>query len=156
MGKNILFSFMVLWILTLATYSQTPISQSNLPIFKKLQEDGSPQQVQIFQDRRIDSLLLKYVNGNLKKKSVPGFRIRILSVNNQDNGRQRATEAKSKFITNFPGIGAEIYIIYESPEWKVYLGDFRTRTDAYRVKIQISSIFPNNRVVESQIDYSKL
>ncbi len=112
--------------------------------------------VEIIQDKRIDSLIARYKNDNFKLHTIPGFRIRIFSANNLDNGRKGATEAMKKFIEKFSGLGEEVYLTPESPDWKVYIGNFRTRTDAFRIKKKIESVFPNNRIVECQIDYTKL
>jgi hypothetical protein len=63
-------------------------------------------------------------------------------------------EAKAKFMTSFPDI--EPYPEYIAPYYKIYVGDFRTLPDAFRMKKQIESLFPNAFIVSQNIDYSKL
>ena len=156
MGKTIIVCLIICWIFTKTSYAQSGGSTNSHPLLKELQQNDSPGQVEIIQDKRIDSLLLKYLIINQKNKTMPGFRIRIFARNNIDNGRQGATDAEAKFIDKFSGLGEEVYLIQESPDWKVYIGNFRTRTDAYRIVQQIKSVFPNNRIVECQIDFTKL
>jgi hypothetical protein len=152
----IAISVILLSVTVKSVFAQSSV-QKEVPVIKEIeQKDKSAGHVQIIEDKRIDSLLHKYIDRNSKRKTIPGFRIRVFSANNQDNGRQRAYEAQSKFMTYFPGVYA--YVNYEQPEWKLYVGDFRTRVEAYKMKKQIDSVFPNNsnRVIESQIDYNKL
>ena len=130
-------------------------SSQQLPLIVQLQHsDPNQGQVQIVQDKRIDSLLIRYVSRNYKHQTMPGFRIRIFLANNQDNGRQRAYDTKAKFMNSYPGV--EAYVVYETPDWKVLVGDFRLRTEAFHFKKQIDPMFPNNRLLDTQIDCNKL
>ncbi len=156
MGKTFLTCCILFWIFNNAIYSQSTNTIPDTPFINYFQPKDSAGEVQIIQDKRIDSLIFKYKNDNYKNRTIPGFRIRIFMANNLDKGRQRATEAMRIFIEKFSGLGEEVYLVQESPDWKVYIGDFRTRTDAFRIKKQIESVFPNNRIVECQIDYTKL
>ncbi len=156
MRKEFLFSCFLFSFLTTVIYSQPTNNLYCSPLITHLRNKDTTGEVKVIQDKRIDSLIIRYINENIAEHSVPGFRIRIFSANNLDLGRQRATDAKRIFLEKFSDLGEEVYIIQESPDWKVYVGDFRTRTDAYRIKKQLDSVFPNNRIVECRIDYTKL
>lgn len=135
-------------------FSQTTSTDKYHLIIKSLQQPESGKgQVQIIQDKKIDNLIARYIDNNPHKKSIPGYRIRIFSDAKQ-GADKRTREVKSKFMSNFPDI--EPYPKYEAPYWKIYVGDFRTLTDAFRMKKQIEIFFPNAFIVVSNIDYSKL
>lgn len=156
MSKTVIVCIILSWIINLGSAAQGKHTTGVLPIMAELQQKDSNGFVQIIQDKRIDSLLYKFLTTNKRKQSVPGFRLRIFSANNQENGRKGATDAMTKFIDKFSGLGEEVYRVYESPDWKVYIGNFRTRSDAIKIKKQIESVFTNNLIVVSEIDYTKL
>jgi hypothetical protein len=156
MNKAVIVCIILFWVINFGSLAQGQHTSGEIPIITELQQKDSVGFVQIIQDKRIDSLLFKYLNTNKRKQTVPGFRIRIFEANNQEHGRQRATDEMAKFLNKFSGLGEEVYRVYESPEWKVYIGDLRTRSDAFKIKKQIESVFTNNRIVESEIDYTKL
>lgn len=154
MKKNVFICIFLTLSFFAPVLAQTSLSSNQISLLQDIQETGdSREQVHIFQDSRIDSLIAHYIGQNYKKQTIPGFRIRIFLANNQDNGRQRAYETKARFITAYPDI--EAYVIYETPDWKVLVGDFRSRSDAFRFKKLIDPMFPNNRLIDSQIDCTK-
>jgi hypothetical protein len=106
--------------------------------------------VEILQDKKIDNLLNKYIESNSQKTTIPGYRICIFSESKQGIAKTKADEIRTKFISNYPGI--EAIKRYERPDWRVFVGNFRNRTDAFRLKKHIESMFPNAYIVETQID----
>ncbi len=55
---------------------------------------------------------------------MPGFRIQI----HFGSERNKAQEVRNDFISSFPETGA--YLVYQQPNFKVRIGDFRTRLEA--------------------------
>jgi hypothetical protein len=99
------------------------------------QDTGS---VVVHKDPRIDQLVKKQIEYNElttreARRHVQGFRILIISTNN----RNKANEAKLKVYTNFPELKA--YLMYQSPNFKLKVGNFRDQkeADAYLKKIQM-------------------
>ena len=85
--------------------------------------------VKVFKDARIDSLIahrysLKSVKGGTAKFSSQGYRIQIFS----GASRRDAYNIQARFQTEYPGI--RTYISYTTPDFKVHVGDFRTRLEA--------------------------
>jgi hypothetical protein len=69
-----------------------------------------------------------------------GFRIQL------DNGLERAIKTtKSKFGLEFPAM--KTYILFESPDWKVQVGDYKTRLEADKILNNIKLKFPGAIVV---------
>ena len=144
----LLFSY-----LTLNAFSQIA---SNRPyIISKLQStENSQGHIQIIQDKKIDELLNKMIEKNSQKGTIRGYRIRIFMENSQV-AQQKAVAARSKFLDKFQD-KMEAYYDVKAPIWRVYVGDFRTQTDAFRMLIQIEPFFPNALVVRADVDYNKL
>ena len=109
--------------------------------------------MQVVQDKRIGMLMVKSSEANASKGTIRGFRIRIFSDHSSD-ARKLAYDSKSKFMTNFPDI--ETYFDIKAPDWKMYVGNFRTITDAVRAKKQIEKFFRDAFIVEADIDINKI
>jgi hypothetical protein len=99
-----------------------------IPAFCVAQTRGT---VKVFKDARIDSLIahrngLKSVKGGggAAKFSSQGYRIQIFS----GASRKDAYNIQARFQTEYPGI--RTYISYTTPDFKVHVGDFRTRLEA--------------------------
>lgn len=127
---------------------------SNMDIFQKIQvsEEGLGELV-IFQDMRINELVYNSVQGNKRRGTIAGFRIRIFS-NLGNNARAQSQAAKTRFYELFPEI--PIYRGYHSPYFTVYVGDYRTNIDALKDFKQIKRHFPSAFIVPSNINYPDL
>lgn len=61
---------------------------------------------------------------NAVKLSMPGYRIQLYF----GSERMKAQEIKSSFLQNHPKVPA--YMVYHQPNFKVRVGDFRTKLEA--------------------------
>ena len=98
----------------------------------------------------ISELLQAHVNGNMRKTTVEGYRIQLIQHTNRDNVRAQ----KTKLLTRFPHLRA--YETYDSPFFRLRVGDFKTRLDAYKVYSQIKSSFRNAFIAPDQVNVSEL
>lgn len=94
--------------------------------------------VVVYKDPRIDQLVKKQIEFNElttreARRFVPGFRILLISTND----RVKANDAKIKVYQDFPELKA--YLMYQSPYFKLKVGNFKDQkeADAYLKKIQI-------------------
>jgi len=101
-------------------------------------------------DGRITRLQQKYVELNKLKQSSSGYRIQI----HFGNEREKAKEIKTKFLQAFPEIPA--YDSYQSPNFRVRVGDYRSKLEATKYLKQISTSFPSSFIVTDNIKYPKL
>jgi hypothetical protein len=99
----------------------------------------------VTQDQDITRLLYLHAE-NQKNKPVTGCRILIFSETGA-SGRQRGQEIRSRFMSEFPGI--EPYLSWDPPHYKVYVGDFRTRSEALRQLKSISGSYRSAIIVEN-------
>ena len=98
-----------------------------------------------------NELLAKHVAINKKKcpQLVKGYRVQIYS--SAGNGsRENATHDQIRFLSTYSNINA--YSVWEQPNWKVRVGDCRTRFEAEKLKKEIQASFPNCFVVVDYID----
>ena len=107
----------------------------------------------IIQDERLDELVGRHAKINEERKGIPGFRIRIFSESGQ-NARQNALNVQAKFYNNYPDI--ETYLGYDPPNFKLYIGDFRTRSEALKIQRKISRDYPYSFIVSGLINFPSL
>ena len=80
----------------------------------------------------------KHVELSSKVKTIPGFRVQIASFSGI-NSKTNAFNLRDKFSLDFPE--AQAYIVYDEPNFKVKVGDFRTRLEAYAFLNQIKETY---------------
>jgi hypothetical protein len=92
-----------------------------------------------------------YVSNNASKK-MSGYRIRVFYENGQ-SARGRS-EAISRSISNaYPGIA--VYRTFDSPNYKVCVGDFRTKDEALKVYHALKASYPTALILKDTINYPK-
>jgi hypothetical protein len=134
--------------------AQSQVSSNSPAIITKLRQPANSQgEVQITEDPKIDNFLAKMIDANAKRGTVRGYRILVFRENSQ-RAKERAMDARAKFLSKFPDTEAHLEV--QAPLWWVYVGDFRTLTDAFRMKKQIETLFPIARIAPANINYTKL
>jgi hypothetical protein len=108
--------------------------------------------VEIVQDERIPGLIDKHIYLNENGK-LEGYRVQIF-FDSGNNSKNRAFAKKGQFLSMFPNVGA--YLTFQSPNYKVRVGDFRTRLDAEGFKARIIMDFTDAFVVMDEINYPSL
>lgn len=82
-----------------------------------------------------------------------GFRIQVYSDNNQRTARAEAEKRANAIRAHFPNY--QVYVIFQSPYWRVKAGDFRSRSQAEEAAAQMREILPaygkEMRVVKDHI-----
>lgn len=105
--------------------------------------------IQVIQDDRIDQMVQSHVQYNQKNKDLEGFRIQIFF----DSGNNSKTNARSiydAFTSKYPHVKA--YLTFVAPNYKVRVGDFRTKLDAQRFLNELLPDYPNAWIIADQIN----
>ncbi len=98
------------------------------------------------QDDSLAKVLVKrHVLLNKAKMTMSGYRVQI----HYGNNRTRATEIKAEFILTHPDIPT--YLIYQQPNFKVRLGDFKTRIQAQELLDNITADYPASFIVRDEV-----
>src|ERR1044072_6440827 len=98
--------------------------------------------VTVHKDPRIDMLIKKQIQINElttrdARRDVQGYRILVISTND----RNKANSAKTKIYQEFPELNA--YLMWQSPNMKLKVGDFKSREEAEPYLSAIQRFFPN-------------
>ncbi len=100
-------------------------------------------------DSRIDTLIQIHKEENQRKAGIDGYRVQIFQGN-----KESAYQAKAKFLILHEDL--KVYILFQSPDFRVRVGDFRTRSEALKVKHMIENQFSSTFVVEDEINLPEL
>lgn len=107
--------------------------------------------VTVNQSAAMKSAFDSYVSANASKK-VSGYRIRVYYENNQ-NARNRSEAIARTISGTYPGIG--VYRTFESPNFKVCVGDFRTKDEALKLYHALKSSYPTAIILKETINYPR-
>ena len=107
--------------------------------------------VTVNQSAAMKSAFDSYVSANASKR-VSGYRIRVYYENNQ-NARNRSEAIARSISGTYPGIG--VYRTFESPNFKVCVGDFRTKDEALKLYHALKSSYPTAIILKETINYPR-
>lgn len=107
----------------------------------------------IERDVRLDSLLMKHIRVNRANDGFDGYRVQLFSGSGTE-ARLQANNLRAEFMGNHPNIPA--YLIYQAPNFKVRLGDFRTELEAIHLQRELAYQYPGGFVVRDKIKFPKL
>jgi hypothetical protein len=152
MNSKVLSVFIFVLFFSIQGSAQKDTSFKSNDIFTNI-EKGSQNRIQFDQKEEIHNLVLKHIAKNRHEGGISGYRIRIFSDLGM-NARTESEEAKTRFYEHFPNI--PIYRKYDSPYFKVYVGDFRTKIKAVKNLKRIKREFPKAFIVPDKINYPDL
>lgn len=95
-------------------------------------------QTRITGDVAVTRMVEKHVELNGMVKTIPGFRVQIASFSGI-NSKTSAFNLRDRFMLDYPAVQA--YIVFDEPNFKVKVGDFRTRLEAYAFLQQIKETY---------------
>ncbi len=106
-------------------------------------------------DARMDVLSQKQAQINKRTSMLTsngqykGFRVQLLSTSNRDD----AFKMKADLLAKFPE--EKTYIIFQSPNFKVRIGNCLKKDDAEKLRTKIGKYYPQGAyIVEDAIDYT--
>jgi hypothetical protein len=112
--------------------------------------------VEVDKDPKVDSLIGNYLVGGGKTNtdepasSSNGYRIQIFS----GSDRKQAYNVQSKFQNKFPD--THTYLSYRDPNFKVKVGDFRSRIEAEKMVEEMKPAFGGLFILSEKINLPKL
>ena len=111
--------------------------------------ESSHGNVLIHQDAALRTLVKSHIDTNEDK--FPGWRVQIYFGSGQ-SARQKASSVKKDFYTRY-GQTYAAYIVYDSPYFKVRVGDFRTKAEAMKLKESLNRHYKSIWVKKDNINY---
>ena len=106
-------------------------------------------QITIYTDTLIIENYFKHLLQNKQTSGIPGYRIRIFSESGV-GAKDRQKRVRAKFLSLYQDVDA--YYSYDGLNFKVYVGDCRTRSEAARLYERIYDNFPNAIIVKENIN----
>ena len=97
-------------------------------------------------DERLDLLIQDYND----KKVVKGYRIQLFA----GNSKMEALKIKADFLTKYEETVPDV--VYHSPNFKVRVGNYRDRLEAYRFLKLYKEDFPSAFIVKDEVKASSL
>jgi len=82
--------------------------------------------------------------------SAHGYRVQIYN----GNDRAKATQVKLDFMRRFPGI--RTYMTYVQPQFRVKVGDFRSRPDAQKMYQQVTNLYTPCMIVPDIVEINNV
>jgi len=128
--RNSTFSFLVACLLL-----------SNSPAWSQFGKSAF-----VTRDPRVDVLVDKQIELNgeaIKGRTITtqGFRLLMISTNKRDV----ALDIKSRLMKNYPD--QKSYLYYQSPNFKVQFGNFKTYKDAEKAKSEMEVLFGKDMII---------
>ncbi|MBL7112558.1 MAG: SPOR domain-containing protein [Bacteroidales bacterium] len=123
-------------------------------IFSRLAEERQGAgEITLHADPKLNEFLLKYIEINRGKNGIPCYWIRIYSGSGH-NSRDEAYQVKAKFLNKQEGI--KNIVTYDEPNFKLYVGGYRVKSDALKLLRNIQHDFPSAFIVYDIIDFPDL
>ena len=114
------------------------------------QSSPGSEEVKIIQEKKLDETLILYMEQNRKLGGIPSYWIRIYSGSSHE-ARKEAYDIKAKFLVKYDGIHNEV--LYDDPNFKVYVGGYRTKSEALKLLRRIRRDFPTAFIVYDIIGF---
>jgi hypothetical protein len=158
MIRKLFLFFVVFCFSTTIVRSQFFVKTSDL--FAAKNDNQNMGKLNIIQDPALDTLISRYILGyiNLEQKNghegMEGYRIQIYNSSSR-NAREESGKTRAEFMNRFPDIVS--YLMFAEPGYyKIRVGDFRTKTEATRIFLLISKVFPDAYIVPDIINFPDL
>lgn len=105
--------------------------------------------VNVSQSSAVRNALNNYIRSNSGKK-IQGYRIRVY-YDNTPQARTRSESIAAYVRTQFPENG--VYRTFEAPNYKVTVGDFRSKEEALKIYMTLKGIYPTAYIIKENINY---
>jgi len=102
--------------------------------------------IDLQKDPRVDLLVRKQAELNEEafknsRHTMPGFRVQVINTND----RGQAMTIKTKLLQEFPE--EKTYFLYQSPYFKIQIGNCRTRPEAENLFKKVKKLYPSGSLI---------
>ena len=105
--------------------------------------------VQVEQTAEVKQSLTQYVSKNASKP-ISGYRIRVF-YDNSPQARSRSESIENTLMEQYPE--HKVYRSFESPNYKVLIGNFRSKDEALRIFNMLKKSYPTAYIIKDSIEY---
>jgi len=104
----------------------------------------------IDEDPRLEKMLNWHIQQNTKIDGIEGYRVEIFFSSDYD-AYEKAKKKKVEFLSLYPE--NTVHIKYDAPNFRVRVGDFRTKNEALKLHTEIKRNYPVAFIVADIIDF---
>jgi len=105
------------------------------------------------QDPRLTKMLGWHIENNKKRDGIQGYRVEIFFSSDM-KAKEKSFNQKVKFLSKYPEYN--VHIKYVAPNFKVRVGDFRTKDEALKLQKRIQRDYPGAFIVPDIIEFPLL
>ena len=147
-----LYIILIISFLPMVLRAQEPEqTEKESPLFDQIFKPAPGEdRIHLIQEPKLDEVLLAFMDLNRKMGGIPCYWIRIYS-GSSNNAREEAYEAKARFLRKYEGIHNDV--IYDDPNFKVYIGVYRSKSETLKLLNSIKRDFPTAFIVYDVIDF---
>ncbi len=127
--------------------------EQNMILSRLNQHRYNQGKVEIIQDSSIIAFMDHQIKTNARSNGIKGYRISIFRDTGKD-AREKCMAVRSRFKSKYENIPFYEEFIY--PYYKLYVGDFRTESEALKFLKIIERDFPDAFIVRDIISFPKL
>ena len=131
-------------------FAQVTFSENNQ---EETHQPAILQNLHVNQDPRLDKMLNWHIEKNKKMDGMEGFRVEIFFSAEMD-ALEQSKNKKVEFLSKYPDY--LVHIKYDAPNFKVRVGDFRTKNEALKLKKNIEQDYPMAFIVPDKIKFPLL
>ena len=118
-----------------------------------IQNPNTGSKITLIQHEDITKLVDKHLYEEGRKRGIAGYRIRLFSASGAQ-ARKDGEAVMSSFLSKYENI--KPYFGFDTPNWRLYVGDFRTQSEAAKQLKLLERDFPDAFIVRSRINYPPL
>lgn len=109
--------------------------------------------LQIKRDTRLDKMLNWHIENNKNRNGIDGYRVEIF-FSSALNAKENALEKKVEFLSKYPEYN--VHVLFVAPNFRVRVGDFRTKSEAWKLYEEIKDDYRAAFVVKDKINFPVL
>ncbi len=109
--------------------------------------------VQYYQSEAISSIMKKKIIVNKEQPKVDGYRVQVFSVSGV-NSNDKINKEKAEYLLR--NKNANVYIVYQSPYFKLRIGDYRDMLQANYHLNEIIKEYPFAFIVKDKVNIPKI
>ncbi len=151
--KEIMKRFFLFFLLL--QVSQTILAQVFQPELHSTEEKRPEilNHLVVNQDPRVGKMLSWDIKKNKSLDGIEGYRVEIFFSPDAD-ALEKAKEKKLEFLSKYPDI--PVHIKYDAPNFRLRVGDFRTKNEALKLYSKIKNAYPVAFIVADDIKFPLL
>ncbi|QGY43387.1 hypothetical protein GM418_06855 [Maribellus comscasis] len=111
------------------------------------------QGLNVERDERLDKMLNWHIENNKNRNGIDGYRVEIFFSSDM-NAKEKAFDKKVEFLSKYPDYN--VHVKFVAPNFRVRVGDFRTKNEAWKLYERIKDDYRAAFVVKDKINFPVL